>query len=62
MAGMAEFQDKKPLLSKRNIKVHLSFDTFSWENTLWTDKTKTELFWGFVSYYIWGKTNSISEK
>lgn len=42
---------QKPLQSKRNIKTHLSFTRKHldepqdfWEKTLWTDKTKIELF------------------
>ncbi|KAK3538689.1 hypothetical protein QTP86_012999 [Hemibagrus guttatus] len=42
---------RKPLLSKKNIKPRLSFARKHlddaqdfWENTLWTDETKTELF------------------
>ncbi len=57
----------KPLLSKKNIKAHLSFARKHlddpqdfWENTLWTDETKVELFGRSVSHYIWRKSNSIS--
>ncbi len=59
----------KPLLSKKNIKAHLSFARKHlddpqdfWENTLWTDETKVELFGRRVSHYIWRKSNNISEK
>ncbi|KAK3514588.1 hypothetical protein QTP70_021648, partial [Hemibagrus guttatus] len=47
---------RKPLLSKKNIKARLSFARKHlddpqdfWENTLWTDETKTELFGRSVS-------------
>ncbi len=59
----------KPLLSKKNIKAHLSFarkhlddpEDF-WENTLWTDETKVELFGRCVSHYIWRKSNTAFQK
>ncbi len=60
---------RKLLLSKKNIKSHLSFARKHlddpqdfWENTLWIDETKVELFGRCVSHYIWRKSNSISEK
>ncbi len=59
----------KPLLSKKNIKAHLSFARKHlddpqdfWENTLWTDKTKVELFGRCVSHYIWRKSNTATLK
>ncbi len=59
----------KPLLSKKNIKAHLSFARKHlddpqdfWENTLWTDKTKVELFGRCVSHYIWRKSNTAFQK
>uniref|UniRef100_A0A9J8AA81 Transposase n=1 Tax=Cyprinus carpio carpio TaxID=630221 RepID=A0A9J8AA81_CYPCA len=33
-----------------------------WENTLWTDKTKVELFGRCVSHYIWCKSNTAFQK
>uniref|UniRef100_A0A9J7YV58 Transposase Tc1-like domain-containing protein n=1 Tax=Cyprinus carpio carpio TaxID=630221 RepID=A0A9J7YV58_CYPCA len=49
---------RKPLLSKKNIKARLSFARKHlddpqdfWENTLWTDETKVELFGRCVSHY-----------
>ncbi len=59
----------KPLLSKKNIKAHLSFARKHlddpqdfWENTLWTDETKVELFGRCVSHYIWRKSNTAFQK
>ncbi len=59
----------KPLLSKKNIKAHLSFARKHldypqdfWENTLWTDETKVELFGRYVSHYIWRKSNTAFQK
>uniref|UniRef100_A0A8C1HCY9 Transposase Tc1-like domain-containing protein n=1 Tax=Cyprinus carpio carpio TaxID=630221 RepID=A0A8C1HCY9_CYPCA len=47
---------RKPLLSKKNINALLSFarkylddPQVFWENTLWTDETKVELFGSCVS-------------
>ncbi len=60
---------QKPLLSKKNIKVHLSFARKHldapqdfWENTLWTDETKVELFGRCVFHYIWHKSNTAFQK
>ncbi|KAK3561379.1 hypothetical protein QTP86_033119 [Hemibagrus guttatus] len=33
-----------------------------WENTLWTDETKIELFGRSVSHYVWRKSNSAFQK
>ncbi|KAK3559140.1 hypothetical protein QTP86_005021 [Hemibagrus guttatus] len=60
---------QKPLLSKMNIKPRLSFarkhlddpQNF-WENTLWTDETKIELFGRSVSHYVWRKSNTVFQK
>ncbi len=59
----------KPLLSKKNIKARLSFARKHlddpqdfWENTLWTDETKVELFGRCVSHYIWRKSNTAFQK
>ncbi len=60
---------RKPLLSKKDIKAHLSFarkhlddPQYFWENTLWTDETKVELFGRCVSHYIWRKSNTAFQK
>ncbi|KAK3549753.1 hypothetical protein QTP86_007766 [Hemibagrus guttatus] len=60
---------RKPLLSKKNIKARLSFARNHlddpqdfWENTLWTDETKTELFRRSVSHYVWRKSNTAFQK
>ncbi len=60
---------RKPLRSKKNIKAHLSFakkhlddPQYFWENTLWTDETKVELFGRCVSHYIWRKSNTAFQK
>ncbi len=60
---------RKPLLSKYNIKARLSFARKHlddpqdfWENTLWTDETKVELFGRCVSHYIWRKSNTAFQK
>ncbi|KAK3553721.1 hypothetical protein QTP70_007583 [Hemibagrus guttatus] len=60
---------RKPLLSKNNIKARLSFARKHlddpqdfWENTLWTDETKIELFGRSVSHYIWRKSNTTFQK
>ncbi len=57
------------LRSKKNIKAHLSFARKHldypqdfWENTLWTDETKVELFGRGVSRYIWRKSNTAFQK
>uniref|UniRef100_A0A9J7YNC4 Transposase Tc1-like domain-containing protein n=1 Tax=Cyprinus carpio carpio TaxID=630221 RepID=A0A9J7YNC4_CYPCA len=60
---------RKPLLSKKNIKAHLSFARKHlddpqdfWENTMWTDETKVELFGRCVSHYVWCKSNTAFQK
>ncbi|KAK3562775.1 hypothetical protein QTP86_007093 [Hemibagrus guttatus] len=60
---------RKPLLSKKNIKARLSFARKHlddpqdfWENTLWTDETKTEHFGRSVSHYVWRKSNTAFQK
>uniref|UniRef100_A0AAR2LJV0 Transposase n=1 Tax=Pygocentrus nattereri TaxID=42514 RepID=A0AAR2LJV0_PYGNA len=60
---------RKPLLSKKNIKAHLNFSKTHlddpqhfWENILWTDETKVELFGRCVSHYIWCKRNTAFRK
>ncbi|KAK3550030.1 hypothetical protein QTP86_018655, partial [Hemibagrus guttatus] len=60
---------RKPLLSKKNIKARLSFARKHlddpqdfWENTLWTDETKIELFGRSVSHYVWRKSNTAFQK
>ncbi|KAK3515289.1 hypothetical protein QTP70_013482 [Hemibagrus guttatus] len=59
----------KPLLSKKNIKARLNFARKHlddpqdfWENTLWTDETKIELFGRSVSHYVWHKSNTTFQK
>ena len=51
------------------MKAHLSFARKHlddpqdlWENTLWTDKTKVELFGRCVCHYIWRKSNTAFQK
>ncbi len=68
MACMAEFQDQNRCWAKRT-KAHLSFARKHlddpqdfWENTLWTDETKVELFGRCVSHYIWRKSNTAFQK
>ncbi|KAK3544300.1 hypothetical protein QTP86_009137 [Hemibagrus guttatus] len=60
---------RKPLLSKKNIKARLSFARKHlddpqdfWENTLWTDETKIELFGRSVSHYVWRKSKTAFQK
>uniref|UniRef100_A0A9J8CLU9 Transposase n=1 Tax=Cyprinus carpio carpio TaxID=630221 RepID=A0A9J8CLU9_CYPCA len=60
---------RKPLLSKKNVKACLSFARKHlddpqdfWENTLWTDETKVELFGRCVSNYVWRKSNTAFQK
>ncbi len=60
---------QKPLLTKNNTKARLTFDKKYlyypqdfWENILWTDETKAELFGRCVSCYIWCKTNTAFHK
>uniref|UniRef100_A0A8C6K5C0 Transposase Tc1-like domain-containing protein n=1 Tax=Nothobranchius furzeri TaxID=105023 RepID=A0A8C6K5C0_NOTFU len=59
------FPRRKPLLSKKNIwarlnfaKKHLNDCQDFWENTLWTDETKVELFGRQMSRYIWRRSNT----
>uniref|UniRef100_A0A803JRB0 N-acetylgalactosaminidase, alpha- n=1 Tax=Xenopus tropicalis TaxID=8364 RepID=A0A803JRB0_XENTR len=63
------FPRHKPLLSKQNImarlnfaKKHLNDCQDFWENILWTDETKVELFGRCVSRYIWRKSNTAFQK
>ncbi len=42
-------------------KEHKSSSQF-WENTLWTDETKVELFGRCMSHYIWRKSNTAFQK
>ncbi|KAK3522272.1 hypothetical protein QTP86_000580 [Hemibagrus guttatus] len=60
---------RKPPLSKKNIKARLGFARKHlddpqdfWENTLWTDETKIELFGRSVSHYVWRKSNTAFQK
>uniref|UniRef100_A0A803JW23 Tc1-like transposase DDE domain-containing protein n=1 Tax=Xenopus tropicalis TaxID=8364 RepID=A0A803JW23_XENTR len=43
-------------------KKHLNDCQDFWENTLWTDETKVELFGRCVSCYIWRKSNTAFQK
>uniref|UniRef100_A0A8C6P1G5 Transposase Tc1-like domain-containing protein n=1 Tax=Nothobranchius furzeri TaxID=105023 RepID=A0A8C6P1G5_NOTFU len=59
------FPRHKPLLSKKNIKARLNFAKKHlndcqdfWENTLWTDETKVELFGRQMSRNIWRRSNT----
>uniref|UniRef100_A0A8C5PUM9 Transposase Tc1-like domain-containing protein n=1 Tax=Leptobrachium leishanense TaxID=445787 RepID=A0A8C5PUM9_9ANUR len=52
----------KPLLSKKNIaarlkfaKEHLDVPQHYWQNILWTDETKIELFGKNTQHYVWRK-------
>ncbi|MBN3290480.1 TCB1 transposase, partial [Polypterus senegalus] len=63
------FPRRKPLLSKKNIRARLNFAKKHlndcqdfWENTLWTDETKVELFGRQMSRYIWRKRNTAFQK
>ncbi len=69
MACNGRVPRQKPLLSKKNIKARLSFARKHlddpqdfWENTLWTDETKVELFGRCVSKYICRKSNTAFQK
>lgn len=60
---------RKPLLSQKNIKAglmfarkHLDDPQHFWENTLWTDETKVELYGRCVSQYIWRKSHTAFQK
>uniref|UniRef100_A0A8C5WFT6 Transposase n=1 Tax=Leptobrachium leishanense TaxID=445787 RepID=A0A8C5WFT6_9ANUR len=54
---------RKPLLSKKNIAAHLKFfaedhldvPQHYWQNILWTDETKIELFGKNTQHYVWRK-------
>uniref|UniRef100_A0A3Q3J790 Tc1-like transposase DDE domain-containing protein n=1 Tax=Monopterus albus TaxID=43700 RepID=A0A3Q3J790_MONAL len=55
---------RKPLLSKRNIKARLTFarenvdkDQDFWNNVLWTDESKIELFGHQSRGHVWRKPN-----
>ena len=55
---------QKPLLAKKNMKACLTFakkhfdeNQDLYENILWTDKTKVELFGRCVSHYMWRNNN-----
>ncbi|KAK3528808.1 hypothetical protein QTP70_011595 [Hemibagrus guttatus] len=41
---------------------HLDDPQDFWENTLWTDETKIELFGRSVSHYVWRKSNTAFQK
>lgn len=56
---------RKPLLSKRNIKARLKFaranvdkDHDFWNNVLWTDESKIELFGHQNRRHVWRKPNT----
>lgn len=56
---------RKPLLSKRNIKARLTFarenvdkDQDFWNNVLWTDESKIELFGHQSRGHVWRKPNT----
>uniref|UniRef100_A0A8C6VVE8 Transposase Tc1-like domain-containing protein n=1 Tax=Nothobranchius furzeri TaxID=105023 RepID=A0A8C6VVE8_NOTFU len=60
------FPRHKPLLSKKNIRARLNFAKkhFNdcqdfWENTLWTDETKVELFGRQMSRSIWRRSTTV---
>ena len=64
-----EFKGKNHCWPKRT--AHLTFITKHlddahhlpfWKNTLWTDKTKVELFARCASHYMWHKNNTASQK
>ena len=57
------------MLTKKNTKARLTFAKQHlddpqdfWDNILWTDKTKVELFGRCASCYIWRKTNTAFHK
>uniref|UniRef100_A0A8C6KDX3 Transposase Tc1-like domain-containing protein n=1 Tax=Nothobranchius furzeri TaxID=105023 RepID=A0A8C6KDX3_NOTFU len=59
------FPRHQPLLSKKNVRARLNFAKKHlndcqdfWENTLWTDETKVELFGRQMSRYIWRRSNT----
>ncbi|XP_054648642.1 AP-1 complex-associated regulatory protein isoform X1 [Dunckerocampus dactyliophorus] len=68
--GQKQAPRQKPLMNKKNIKVCLNFAKKHlddptqdlWENTLWSDETKVELFGRCVSHYIWRKSNAAFQK
>ena len=56
---------RKPLLSKKNVfarleyaKEHLNKNQVFWENILWSDESKIELFSFNKQRYIWRKENT----
>ena len=56
---------RKPLLWKRNMKARLKFtrenvdkDQDFWNNVLWTDESKTELFGHQNRGHVWRKPNT----
>lgn len=56
---------RKPYLTKKNIqarlkfaKTHLKSPKCMWENVLWSDETKVELFGHNSKRYVWRKTNT----
>lgn len=59
---------RKPLLSKKNIRARLKFarehlekDQNFWNNVLWTDESKVELFGHSKSRHVWRKTKTAFE-
>lgn len=55
----------KPLLSKRNIKAHVSiakehlaYPQNFWDDVIWTDESNMELFGRPGSHYIWCKADT----
>lgn len=53
---------RRPLLTKKNIaacltfaKEHIDTPQWYWENVLWPDETKTELYGKNTQHYIWRK-------
>ena len=60
---------RKPLLSKKNIAAHLKFAKEHiddpqdfWNNVLWTDESKVELFGLNEKCYVWRKPNTAFEQ
>lgn len=54
----------KSTAEQKKLKVFSQFCQNFWtlENTLWTGKTKVELFRKCVSHYAWCKSNTIFQK
>ncbi|KAK3557302.1 hypothetical protein QTP70_026615 [Hemibagrus guttatus] len=48
--------------SSQFFRKHLDDPQDFWENTLWTDETKIELFGRSVSHYVWRKSNTVFQK